>query len=862
MRRYMYIIQRTFLVFILAISMGSVLRIEAQSVDGQRIKYTLNDNWRFSAENRDGSERFGVDVSDWSRIDLPHNWNTKDAFDDEPGYRRGSSWYRKELQIDPGLKNKRIFLYFEGANQVADVYINERRVGQHIGGYSAFTFDVTEFARFDRPNILAVKVDNTFNEDIPPLTADFTFWGGIYRDVWLIAADTVHVKVTDLASPGVFITTPDLSENSGTVKIRGTIVNSGKAAERITVVNSVVDAAGKEVASVSTSLEIAGGSEAQFDQTTKSIAKPRLWSPEDPYLYSVRTSVVRNGRVADEITEPLGFRWFSFDPQKGFSLNGKPVKLRGTNRHQDHAGLGNALPDELHVRDMELMKSTGYNFVRLAHYPQDPAILNAADRLGLMLWEETPIVNYITISKAFNDNSANMVREMVRQHRNHPSVIMWGYMNEIFLRVPREHEVNSRKESVVLAKELNRIAKSEDPTRPTTIAFHGSEVYNTEGLGDVADITGWNLYNGWYSHTFEDFGKFIDEQHKRYPNRILFISEYGANSDLRLHSSAPRQFDSTTEYQRMFHESYLEQMKARQYLAGWTIWNEFDFGAEQRGENMPHVNNKGMFTYDRRPKDVHYFYKANYSSEPVVHIATRDWDRRAGADFIPHKIAVYSNLADVELFLNGVSLGRKTPNSISKATWDVTLREGKNVLSAQGRRGSELVADTADVDFKLITVRSYEIAINAGSNVQYLDETGAIWLEDTAYKPGSFGYVAGESVEVYAHRDDRNVLGTVDDPLFQTRREGSGSYRFDVPPGSYEIELRFAETKAEKPGERVFDVKINGQTMLRGLDLVKSVGRHTALTQRFAVRTENGILIELSGTQGKPLLCAVRIVRR
>jgi beta-galactosidase len=855
-------IQRQALLLILFLLTVSVSQIEAQTAKVHRIKYTINDNWRFLAENRDGAEKTGVDMSDWHRITLPHTWNAEDAFDDEPGYRRGASWYRKELRIDPELRNKRIFLYFEGANQVADVFLNEKHVGRHIGGYSAFSFDVTESVKFDGPNLLAVKVDNSFNKDIPPLTADFTFWGGIYRDVWLIAADSVHVKVTDHASPGIHITTPGLSEKSGTVKVSGTIVNSGTDSRRITVVNSVLDADRKEVISASSDLEIGAKSEAVFDQTSDLIKTPKLWSPDDPYLYSVRTRVIENGRVLDEITEPLGFRWFSFDTQKGFSLNGKPMKLRGTNRHQDHKGMGNALPDELHIRDMELIKKTGYNFVRLAHYPQDPAVLAAADRLGLMLWEETPLVNYITLSKEFNDNSANMVREMIRQHRNHPSAIMWGYMNEIFLRVPKDNEAEIKKQSVVLAKELNRIAKEEDPTRPTTIAFHGNEVYNTEGLGGIADITGWNLYNGWYSRSFEDFGKFIDEQHKRFPDRVLFVSEYGANSDLRLHAVAPRQFDSTTEYQRMFHESYLEQMNARPFIAGWTIWNEFDFGAEQRGENMPHVNNKGMFTYDRKPKDVHYFYKANYSNEPVLHIAARDWNRRAGAESGPHAIDVYSNLPEVELFLNGVSLGRKKTNSVAKATWDVTFREGVNTLRAQGARGNDVVTDTAAVDFRLIGVRSGEIAINAGSNVQFTDGAGSIWLEDVAYRPGGFGFVAGDSTAVYADRNDKNVLGTEDDPLFQTMREGTGGYRFDVPPGVYEIELRFAETSFKKPGERVFDVEINGQTFLDDLDLVEEVGFQTAFTRRFTVSTDNGILLELAASKGKPMLSAIRIRRR
>ena len=832
--------------FLILIAAGQAL-----SNDG-RIAYTINENWKFSADN--GAN----DV--WKTVNIPHTWNDRDAFDDTPDYRRGAGWYRKELRLNPNLKNKRIFLYFEGANQTAEVFMNEKLVGRHIGGYSAFAFDVTEFVKFDEPNLLAVKIDNSFNPDIPPLTADFTFYGGIYRDVWLMATEPVHIEVTNYASSGVQITTPDLSEKSSRVNISGTIVNTDEIERAIEIINSVVDAAGKEIYSTRTKLELDPKSKAAFGHTTGEIPNPKLWSPENPYLYSVRTKITENGKILDEVTNPLGFRWLSFDGS-GISLNGKPIKLRGANRHQDYEGLGNAVPDSIHVRDMELMKEAGYNFVRLAHYPQDPSVLAAADRLGLMIWEETPLVNYITISEAFNENSAVMLKEMIRQHRNHPSVIMWGYMNEIYLRVPKENEANIRKETVKLAKALNQLAKQEDPTRPTTIAFHGAEVYNAEGLGEIPDIIGWNLYSGWYSREFQDFGKFLDQQHARYPKRPLIISEYGANSDLRLHSLNPRRFDSTTEYQRMFHESYLEQINARPFILGQAIWNEYDFGAELRGENMPHVNNKGMFTYDRKPKDVHFFYKANYSEKPVLHIAATDWKYRAGTELSPQPVDVYSNLAEVELFLNGVSLGKKQPNAIKKATWNVTFRDGVNFLSAQGSQNNVSQIDAAEVNFKLVSVNSNEIAVNVGSNAQFIDESNTVWLADAPYKAGGFGFLGTDAPAQYGSQNDKNVLLTEDDPLFQTMQEGLTAYRLDVAEGAYEVELKFAETKFQKAGERVFDVKINGLLMLEKLDLVKEAGYQTAFSRKFKVNTKNGILVEFAPLQGKAILSGIRVRR-
>ncbi len=348
-----------------------------------------------------------------------------------------TGWYRRELPINKTLSGKRLFLYFEGANQVADVYVNGVKAGSHVGGYSAFSFDITHLVNANESNILSVRIDNSFSEDIPPLTADFNFYGGIYRDVWLIATNDLHFTTTDHASSGVRISTPDITNGSGMVAIEGTIVNASSRSHNAEIVSTVFDAANRNVAEAVSRIEVKAGRETKFSVSGLSVRSPKLWSPDSPYLYSVRNTIRKSGRTIDEVTQPLGFRWFKFDGEKGFELNGKPLKLRGTNRHQDHAGLGNAVSDLLHIRDMELIKEAGFNFVRLAHYPQDPSILEAADRLGLFIWEETPIVNYITRSKEFSENSATMVREMIRQHRNHPSVLMWGYMNEIFLRVPK-----------------------------------------------------------------------------------------------------------------------------------------------------------------------------------------------------------------------------------------------------------------------------------------------------------------------------------------------------------------------------------------------------------------------------------------
>ncbi|MGH9881312.1 MAG: glycoside hydrolase family 2 TIM barrel-domain containing protein, partial [Pyrinomonadaceae bacterium] len=510
------------------------------------------------------------------------------------------------------------------------------------------------------------------------------------------------ITLRDHGSSGVHVTTPQVSAARATVHLRGTVVNSSSQDCRIEVTSTVVDGEGRNVAEMKSAFTTQAKVEANFEQASTPVARPQLWSPEHPYLYTVHTVVRANGRAVDEVVNPLGFRWFSFDAERGFFLNGKHLKLRGTNRHQDYAGMGNAVPDALHVRDLEIIKGTGFNFLRLAHYPQDASVLEAADRLGLIIWEEIPIVNQITLSTRFNENSKQMLTEMIRQHRNHPSVVLWGYMNEVFLRAEKTDE--NIRGTVALARALEAICRREDPDRVTAIAFDqgARDLYYSSGLGEVTQVVGWNLYHGWYYEEFSDFGKFIDEQHRRFSRRPLIISEYGANGDTRLHSLKPKRYDSTIEWQRRFHEAYLPQINARPFIAGSAVWNQFDFGSEFRGETIPHINQKGLLTFDRRPKDTHYFYKAHFSRDPVLHIATADWQHRTGTNeiitgfgFQPVRqtFDVYTNLAVVELRHDDVSLGQKTVRASRRVSWDVPLHDGSNVLIARGTHAGRTVYD-------------------------------------------------------------------------------------------------------------------------------------------------------------------------
>jgi beta-galactosidase len=856
------------------------------SLAAQRTRETINSGWLYHEGGVNFAESVNFPDDAWTPVSLPHTWNARDPFDDVPSYRRGIGWYRKHLRLDEGLKGKRLFLTFEGANQVADVYVNGAFAGEHRGGYTAFTVDVTKLVRFDgkgNENVIAVQVNNAHDPFIPPLSVGYALYGGIYRDVWLIATDSVHVSLADHGGPGVYVSTPEVTSERGTVAVRGTIANDGSSARQLRVVSTVLDATGAAVAQGATSVPASAGSESEWSQTLPVIRAPHLWSPDDPYLYTVRIDVFDGDVRRDQVTSPLGFRWYHFDPRQGFFLNGAKYTIHGTNRHQDYAGLGSALSNDLHVRDMELIKQMGANFVRLAHYPQDPAVLEAADRLGLLIWEEIPVVNYITPKPQFTENAENMLQEMIRQHYNHPSVIMWGTMNEVFLWGPGGARIRAQDDTAYMrqvrdyAAHMDSLARREDPTRVTTMATHMSGDYEKSGVAYISQVLGLNIYDGWYSGTFDGFGTQLDKHHARMPDRVLFVSEYGAEDDYRVNSLEPERFDFSGTWMRRYHESYLRQMRSRPWLGGTAIWNEFDFSQPETGGSIPYMNQKGMLTWDRKPKDVYFLYKANWNPAPMVYIASRGWTHRSGTDSTrkpgsgpgasTQPVDVYSNLGSVELFLNGRSLGSRTPDDVKRATWEVPFTDGDNVLTARGTRDGRTYDDRLVIHLTYrpsrladASVPFHELGVNVGSRAQVADAADLVWEGDQPYRAGGFGYTGG-SARMF--NKDLAITGHALTPLFFTYRDGIESYRLDVPDGTYDLELLFAEPGAQ-PGERVFDVVVNGQTMLSALDLAAQhgVARAATYTMRVAVTNGQGIVVTFRPLNGEPILNAIHVVKR
>lgn len=852
--------------------------------DAGRKLISLNDQWEFKKEN-----------GQTEKVNLPHTWNDKDVMDDEPGYYRGLGIYKRKLKLDEFAKGKDIYLVFNGVAQEAEVLVNGKIAGKHVGSYTRFTIAITPFLNY-KDDIIEVKVNNRFNEDIPPLTADFTFFGGIYRNINLLITNPVHFSQKENGSSGVFITTPQVSAGTAKVQVKSIIENSS-IAKKVQVQTTLFNAQGKEISSQISALNMLSGASNTVVQDLNNIKQPELWSPENPYLYRVVTKIidVKTKTVLDQVSNPLGFRWFRFDANQGFFLNDKPLKLIGASRHQDYEHLGNATPDALQIRDVELLKKMGGNFLRVAHYPQDPLVLEACDRLGILASVEIPVVNTITESEAFTKNCLDMQVEMIKQNFNHPSIIIWAYMNEILLRTkfandkPRQQIYFDHVRE--LAQKLDDLTRKEDPSRYTLLVNHGAwDIYNKVGLTKIPMIVGWNLYSGWYSGSPSDFAKFLDRHHKELADKPMLVTEYGADADPRIRSFSPVRFDKSVEYGIYFNQIYLNEMLKRPFVSGGMAWNLADFNSETREETMPHINNKGLLTIGRKPKDTYFLYQAYLSNQPYLKIASAQWQDRTGlADsaslYSTQPLQVATNLKSAELFLNGKSLGVK--EAIDHiCSWQVPFVDGLNQLRVVAGSNS----DQADINFQLqpyrfadqsVTFKNMNVLL--GSKRFYIDEQQhQLWMPDQPYRKGSWGWVGGEPYKGTNNRitygSDKNILDTNDDPIYQTQQVGIQQFKMDVPDGEYDLSLYFAELvggiskealaynldnthKKEIEENRIFSVAINGTAFLTNINLANDFGYTTAISKKTRVTVQNGkgITIDFTPVEGKPVLNALQL---
>jgi beta-galactosidase len=853
--------------------------------NAQRVELSFNNDWQFSKDNFSFNNNPGIQ---WQKLSLPHTWNIADVMDDEPGYYRGIATYKKTFSLHKKYKGREVFLNFEGANQQATVFINGKNAATHTGGYTGFFVRLTPFLQFEKDNEIVVQVDNSHNKNIPPLSADFTFYGGIYRDVHLIIAEPIHFSFNK-GSKGILISTPMVNKQKAAVNIKAVISNSSAKTRQIIVATTVYNAKKIEVAKAFNSIIVEKG-ERKLEQKI-SISNPVLWSTDNPYLYKVVTTIVdlTTRKKLDEISQPLGLRWFKFDAQKGFFLNDRPLKLIGASRHQDYKDMGNALPDSLAVKDVQLLKDMGGNFLRVAHYPQDPSVLQACDELGILASVEISVVNEITESDSFYNNCLQMQQEMIRQNFNHPSVIIWCYMNEILLRPSFNNDKDRQKiyfaNIAKLAKRLDSITRKEDPYRPTMIAHHGNyNLYKETGLIDIPMITGWNLYQGWYGANIKDLPVYLDRYHKDYPGKPMMITEYGADADPRIRSLEPVRFDKSIEYATAFHQYYYKEIMARPFIAGAMIWNLADFNSETRNETMPHINNKGIMQWDRTPKDPYYYYKAMLMKDPFIKILGDDvqaGEADSGTAIVNRVIQVANNLATVELSLNGIGL-QKTMTQNGIATFTIALKNGDNRIKVKGSRNGKIVADSNIINCQIHEPLS-QLNILLGAKRSFIDHYGQLWIPGHEYKKGGWGWIAGKAFKLpkgqLPYGTDKNIKETFDDPIYQTQQTGISEFKIDAPDGNYELTLHFAELlggkvegmvynldsagRTEVAAKRMFDVIVNNESILQNFNIAQQYGEVTPVNKKIKLQLENGagIRIVFKPIQGEPVLNAVQLKR-
>ena len=652
----------------------------SQTLSAQRQVVSLDEDWQFRFSH-------SVEKGVYDRVDLPHTWNAGDALSGKPDYKRGIGNYRKTITVPDDWKGKRVFIRFEGVNNVADMFVNGCHAGRHKGGYGAFTFDLTDGLRYGAENTFLVRVSNAENLEIMPLVGDFNFYGGIYRNVSLIVAEPVHISLRDYGSSGVRLVQKSVSRESAQVDAVVQLSNdSGSGAEaelRVRLLDGE-----KEVLASSSAVSLPAGESSH--SIGFSLENPHLWNgTEDPFLYTAEVSLWQDGRMIDRVEQPLGLRYYSIDPEKGFFLNGRHLQLRGVCRHQDRAEVGNALRPWHHDEDAAIMAEMGVNAVRLAHYPQSSYFYDLMDRYGFIVWAEIPFIGpggysdegFVDI-EAFRENGKEQLREMIRQHYNHPSICLWGIFNELSMRGDSP---------VPYIEELDAIAHEEDPTRPTTSAS------NIDGeLNFVTDAIAWNRYDGWYGGTPADLGKWLDRTHEEHPELCIAISEYGAGASIyhqqdTVVKSVPVSWWHPENWQTQYHIENWRELSSRPFVWGSFVWNMFDFGAAHRHEgDRPGINDKGLVTFDRKVrKDAFYFYQANWRDDiPVLYLADRRCTERVRK---VQTFRAFTNFPEAELFVNGRSCGKAGADSLRVVTWEnVELSPGRNEIKvvAGGRKNT------------------------------------------------------------------------------------------------------------------------------------------------------------------------------
>ena len=674
-------LQRT--IFFLFLLGGVLVSLVAKADDNPRTFILLDKGWGYRPVSDTGLK------SSMKQVTVPHTWNANYI----PGtrsYNREMMVYRRDLEITPDMKDKRLFLYFEGVNSSATVLVNNKSVGSHKGGYTAFCMEVTDYAK-QGTNKLEVWVTNAYNPEILPISGDFNIYGGIHRPCHLLVTEQDCISPLFYASPGVFIHQDKVSEKQAQITVETMLSLRGKK-QGLKVRTTIEDAKGNII-----SQNIEQNVTNENVKQPFVIEHPVLWNAkQNPHLYKVIVELLDNGKVIDRVEQRTGLRYFSVDADKGFFLNGKYLDLYGFCLHEEVEGKGSVLSAEDHERDMELVKESGATSLRLVHYPHSESIYHLSDENGIVLWTEIPMVGpggydfcgFIN-TDGLKEHARQVLKELVYQKYNHPSICFWGIFNEI-----RTNYDNAEP----FARELHELYKEIDPSRLTTLASCDDPKF----YQNCSDLMAWNKYIGWYGsrNAPETAGNFFDKAKAASNGKPVAISEYGGGANVEHHFSMkendvkPSGQFHPEEGQTYIHEGNWSAFAQRPYMWAKYIWVFADFRSAIRNEGgKPGINDKGLVTYDRKiKKDAFYFYKANWSTEPMIYITSRRFTKRPEASV---QVKVYSNLRENTLYVNGKKIGKQKSDSLHRVVWqNVTLSKGENRIRVEGKSKAGVIEDT------------------------------------------------------------------------------------------------------------------------------------------------------------------------
>lgn len=677
----------TFLIIILLVHIGSYGQ-------GRKI-INLNEGWRFALIDKE-VDYLMLHDSSWAHINVPHTWNNKDIQSGDK-VRYGTGWYKKNLNIEESNTGKKYFLRFEGVGQYAEIYVNNKYVGNHLGSYSAFVFDITGFIDSGSDNTLMVKVNNELTDSYPKDNFLFGIYGGIYRSVSLIETNELHLSLTHFASNGVFVNQKKVDSIKSVIEIN-TLLTNETSERKLIVIRSKLINKNKEVVAESKMEELLYPSVVKSFFTELTVDNPTLWNGrKNPYLYALETELLYKGKVIDKVVQSIGLRDCTIDPDKGFLLNGKPYRLYGVCRHQEWEDLGNALLPIHHKKDMELIYEMGATSVRLAHYQQAEYIYQLADSLGLLIWAEIPFVNDYKVGA--DGNAKQQLTELIKQNYNHPSIFVWGVHNEVI-------RGGVIQEPVQLTRELHNLSKTLDPSRYTVSVSMFWNDYDHDSH-EKTDLQGFNQYAGWYWGKATDLENWIKDYHKAKPNIRLSVSEYGAGGNVQHQSS-----DVTTNpdpvgqffpegYQTYYHEVTSSSIKKYPYIWASYVWNMFDFSVPEwnRG-GIKGRNHKGLVTYDRKiKKDAFYWYKANWSEEPVLHLTGK---RNNSIEANESTFKAYCNFGVPKLYINGKDYGdmKQGINTVQFLSQAIHLEKGQYKIEIKASYNRDFLNDQYILEIK------------------------------------------------------------------------------------------------------------------------------------------------------------------